>query len=215
MRKVIWLAGIICCMVFYSCSPKQEKPNIILLLTDDQRFDAVGYAGNEQIKTPNIDKLANEGVIFENAYVTTSICCASRASILSGQYALRHGIHGFHTDFSDTAMAQTYPLQLKEKAGYQIGFIGKYGIGLKGHPADKFDYWGCEKVHQPHYENFDSTGKMHHYTDIVNGRIINFLDEYANKGPFCLSVSFKAPHVEDKDPRQFIYHERYKELYSD
>jgi arylsulfatase A-like enzyme len=197
------------------CSKKVQHPNIIFLLTDDHRFDAMGYAGNQYIKTPNIDRLAAQGIIFENAYVTTSISCASRASILTGQYASRHGINDFNTDFSDAALFKTYPLILKNRAGYKIGFIGKYGVGLNNHPVDQYDYWGCEKVIQPRYENYDSTGKMTHYTDLVNNRIEEFLSTCGSDGPFCLSVSFKAPHVEDSDPRQFIYCERYSDYYKD
>lgn len=197
------------------CKQQKDMPNIIFLLTDDHRFDAMSYTGNQYIKTPNMDRLAERGIIFENAYVTTSISCASRASILTGQYASRHGIIDFNTDFSDAALVKTYPLILKNRAGYKTGFIGKYGVGLKKHPVDQYDYWGCEQVIQPRYENYDSTGKMTHYTDIVNGRIQEFLSTYGSDGPFCLSVSFKAPHVEDSDPRQFIYNERYSEYYKD
>jgi len=196
------------------CRQEKELPNIIFLLTDDHRFDAMGYTGNPYIETPNIERLAERGIIFENAYVTTSISCASRASILTGQYASRHGINDFKTDFSDSALFKTYPLILKIRAGYKIGFIGKYGVGLKKHPVDQYDYWDCEQVIQPRYENYDSTGKMTHYTDLVNDRIQKFLSAHGSDGPFCLSVSFKAPHVEDSDPRQFIYSERYSEYYS-
>ena len=198
-----------------SCDHKETPPNIIFLLTDDQRFDAMGYTGNSYISTPSIDRLAEHGIIFRNAYVTTSISCVSRASILTGQYASRHGINDFITDFSEEALMKTYPLILKNQAGYKIGFIGKYGVGLEKQPADRYDYWGCEKVIQPRYENYDSTGKMTHYTDIVNSRIEDFLSQYGGEAPFCLSVSFKAPHVEDSDPRQFIYNERYSEYYTD
>ncbi len=198
-----------------SCDHKETPPNIIFLLTDDQRFDAMGYIGNSYIRTPNIDRLAEHGIIFRNAYVTTSISCVSRASLLTGQYASRHGINDFNTDFSDVALMRTYPLMLKNQAGYKIGFIGKYGVGLEKQPAEMYDYWGCEKAIQPKYENYDSTGKMTHYTDIVNSRIEDFLSKYGGEAPFCLSVSFKAPHVEDSDPRQFIYNERYSEYYRD
>lgn len=197
------------------CRQEKPLPNIIFLLTDDQRFDAMGYTGNSYIKTPNIDRLAANGIIFQNAYVTTSISCASRASILTGQYASRHGINDFTTDFSDTALAKTYPLILKNRAGYKIGFIGKYGVGLNNHPVDQYDYWGCEQVIQPRYENYDSAGKMTHYTDLINNRIQEFLLVYGSDGPFCLSISFKAPHVEDSDPRQFIFNERYSDYYKD
>ena len=195
------------------CARQEQPPNIIFLLTDDHRFDAMGYTGNPYIKTPNIDRLAHGGIIFNNAYVTTSISCASRASILTGQYVSRHGINDFNTDFTDEALEKTYPLILKQQAGYKIGFIGKYGVGLKGHPSGSYDYWGCEQVIQPRYENFDSEGNMTHYTDIVNGQIEEFLSEFGNGGPFCLSVSFKAPHVEDNDPRQFIFNKRYADNY--
>ena len=198
-----------------SCDHKETPPNIIFLLTDDQRFDAMGYIGNSYIRTPNIDRLAEHGIIFRNAYVTTSISCVSRASLLTGQYASRHGINDFNTDFSDVALMKTYPLMLKNQAGYKIGFIGKYGVGLEKQPAEMYDYWGCEKAIQPKYENYDSTGKMTHYTDIVNSRIEDFLSKYGGEAPFCLSVSFKAPHVEDSNPRQFIYNERYSEYYRD
>jgi amino acid transporter len=104
------------------------RPNILLITTDQQRWDALGVAGNRFIKTPNLDRLARDGFYFRRSYVTTPICAISRASILSGQYARRHGIVDFAGTFSDSAMAQTYPMLLR-KAGYRTGFIGKYGVG--------------------------------------------------------------------------------------
>jgi len=199
----------------YGCREHKQQPNIIFLLTDDQRYDAMGYTGNPYITTPNIDRLAENGIIFNNAFVTTSISCASRASILTGQYASRHGISDFTTDLSDSALVRTYPLILKEKAEYRIGYIGKYGVGLNKQPADKYDYWNCVKAIQPKYENFDSTGKMIHFTDLINMQIEEFLDKFGTNGPFCLSVGFKAPHAEDADPRQFIYNKRYSDYYKD
>jgi arylsulfatase A-like enzyme len=86
--------------------------------------------GNKIIQTPNLDALANRGVLFNKAYVTTAICMVSRASLLSGQYMSRHKINDFNTDFKKEALAQTYPALLKQ-AGYRLGFIGKWGIGVK------------------------------------------------------------------------------------
>jgi arylsulfatase A-like enzyme len=201
---------------FQACQQSPpEPPNIIFLLTDDQRWDALGAMGNDIIRTPNLDRLANDGVLFTNAHVTTAICCCSRASILTGQYVSRHGINSFRTDLVGEALQQTYPLLLKNRAGYKIGFIGKYGIGLEQHPAGSYDYWTCEKVTQPDYENEDEDGNYLHYTDKVQQDIMGFLDRFGTQSPFCLSVSFKAPHVQDGDPRQFIYHPRYKDLYAD
>ena len=112
-------------LLIFGCNYKKEaaRPNIIFLLTDDHRADALGVAGNSIVKTPNLDKLANDGVRFTNACVTTSICCVSRASIFSGQYMQRHGIEDFVTSFSDEAWRESYPALLKA-AGYKTGFIG-------------------------------------------------------------------------------------------
>ncbi len=191
-----------------------KKPNIIYLLTDDQRSDAMGAMGNPLIKTPNLDKLANNGLLFQNAYVTTSICCVSRATMLSGQYMSRHGINDFATSFSKEAFAQTYPMLLK-KEGYRVGFIGKFGVGHpKDQPANLFDFWACTNKSQPDYEMKDENGNYLHHTDKVNNDIQDFLQTADKEEPFCLSVSFKAPHVQDNDPRQFIFQPRYAPMYA-
>lgn len=190
----------------------QQKPNIIFVLTDDQRWDALGAAGNKIIQTPNLDLLAKKGILFKNAYVTTSICCVSRASILSGQYQSRHKINDFKTDFTDEAVQNTYPLLLKQ-AGYKLGFVGKYGVG-DNPPINYFDYWTCTNKTQPDYLLKNKEGKLVHNTDSVSNDISIFLDRYAKSGPFCLSVGFKAPHEQDGTPPKFITQSRFDDLYS-
>src|SRR5580700_11774547 len=101
------------------------RPNILFLLADDLRWDTLGCVGNRIVQTPTIDALATRGVLFRNHFVTTSICCVSRASIFSGQYARRHHIEDFATDFTPQAFARTYPALLRA-AGYRTGFIGKF-----------------------------------------------------------------------------------------
>jgi len=198
-------------LILAGCTSREKsQPNVIFLLADDHRWDALGCMGNQIIQTPNIDRIANEGIIFENSYVTTSICAVSRASILAGQYASRTGIHDFATPFSAGALAKTYPAILKD-AGYYTGFIGKYGVGSQP-PDTLFDYWEA-MCGQPRYEHFDEDSNMTHYTRIVAGNIREFLGMTPGNQPFCLSVSFKAPHVQDGDPRQFIYDPAYKDLY--
>lgn len=195
---------------------EDSRPNVIFLLTDDQRFDALGAMGNPIIKTPNLDKLAQKGILFKNAYVTTSICCVSRASILSGQYESRHQINDFKTDFTEEALNKTYPILLKD-AGYKIGFIGKYGVG-DDHPAKLYDYWSCPEAQQPDYINRRGNGEIIHHTDSVGNDIDIFLNQYSNKEPFCLSVSFKAPHEQDGEngaAPEFIAQERYMDMYKD
>ncbi|WP_420147965.1 sulfatase [Spirosoma sp.] len=210
-------AGIIFFLLvnaFVSLAQKPAPPNIIFLLTDDHRWDALGVAGNRIIQTPNLDRLASQGVLFKNAYVTTAICCVSRASLLSGQYMSRHKITDFDTPFSPSALAQTYPLLLK-KAGYKIGFIGKYGVGTKHQPSTEYDYWSCTKKSQPDYEVLNAQGQLIHDTDTVSSDVQKFLGQFANQGPFCLSVSFKAPHELDGNPPTYVVQSRFKELYSD
>ncbi|MBN1805067.1 MAG: sulfatase [Sedimentisphaerales bacterium] len=193
---------------------EKNQPNIIFLLTDDHRADAMGCAGNRIIQTPNMDDLAVNGVRFTNAFVTTSICASSRASIFTGQWTRQHSIKDFATHFSEEALAQTYPMLLS-RAGYKIGFIGKYGVGQKKDlPTDKYDYWKGFPG-QGRYENEDENGNYKHLTRIMGEQAIEFLNGCTENQPFCLSVSFKAPHVQDTDPRQFIYDRAYSELYKD
>lgn len=210
----ILLACIIQRLHAQAITDSTERPNIIFVLTDDQRYDAMGAMGNSIIKTPNIDKLANNGILFKNAYVTTSICCVSRASLLTGQYQSRHHINDFDTDLSPQAFANTYPALLKN-AGYKLGFIGKFGVG-KNPPATMYDYWFNSEAGgklQPDYINIDANGNKVHDTDTIGRSINNFLEAFAGKGPFCLSVSFKAPHEQDGDPPTYVIQPRFAEMY--
>ena len=193
-------------------SKEMDRPNIIFLLADDQRADALSFAGNTILQTPNIDKLAAQGMYFENAYVTTSICAVSRASILSGQYARRHDIWGFNKSFTSEQLAQTYPLILRGN-GYKTGFIGKYGVGGPL-PSDKYDYWEGFGG-QGTFNQTDSAGNYIHLTEKIGNQIEDFIEIYKNdSNQFCLSVSFKAPHVEG-DPGYFNPDPKYADLYSE
>lgn len=104
-----------------------QKPNIIFILTDDQRWDALGFAGNMIIHTPHMDKLASSGIYFRNAFVTTPICAASRASLLTGLYERTHDYTFGKPNLNNQYMYESYPYLLK-KAGYATGFVGKFGV---------------------------------------------------------------------------------------
>lgn len=193
-----------------------DRPNIIFVLTDDQRYDALGAMGNSIIHTPNMDRLANAGVLFRNGYVTTSICCVSRASLLTGQYQSRHHISDFKTNLSPKALAESYPALLKD-AGYKLGFIGKFGVGLQP-PDSLFDFWVNSEAggkSQPDYITLDKNGREIHDTDTIGQAIGHFLDQFGSQGPFCLSVSFKAPHEQDGNPPTYVVQPRFKQMYSD
>ena len=187
-----------------------QKPNIIFLLTDDQGYKDLGCLGNEIIKTPNIDELGYNGTIFTNAYVTTSICVVSRASILTGQYARRHGIYDFVTSFTDRQWQNTYPMLL-QRNGYKTGFVGKLGVHewtRDSYPMNDFDAWYGVYVGQGEYDMYDDNGKPIHSTKRFGQQAIRFINNYKDE-PFCLSISFKANHGPMKiDPE-------YADLYKD
>ncbi|MBN1342426.1 MAG: sulfatase [Phycisphaerae bacterium] len=191
---------------------KSARPNFLILLTDDQRADTLGCMGNRIIKTPNLDELGSQGVIFNNAFVTTSICMASRTSILTGQYERRHGCTFGTPPLTEKAMAQTYPALLR-RAGYRTGFIGKFGVSVRN-PRQYFDVWEGFGG-QGKYEHKDEQGRPKHLTRIMGEQAESFLNGCRRDRPFCLSISFKAPHCQDGDPRQFIYDPAYKDLYKD
>lgn len=201
-------------LFFISFTKKQEhKPNIIFLLADDLRYNSLGCMGNSIVRTPAINRLATHGTLFKNAYVTTSICAISRASIFSGQYAARHRILDFKTDFTDSSRMNNFPALLKRN-GYYTGFIGKYGVGDKLPDAD-YHYWkGFPGQGVFFYK--DAAGKPLHSTDMMGDQAVEFLRTRDQSKPFCLQVSFKAPHVEDNNKLHngYVYSPFYENYYS-
>jgi len=193
------------------------RPNIVFILTDDQRWNALGCMGDPNVQTPNIDRLAHEGVLFQNHFVTTSICCVSRASILSGQYQRRHGIGDFAKPFTPEQWAQTYPALLRRN-GYYTGFIGKFGVGAPKAietMADKFDFWrGITGQGGKYFIEPGDTNRVHQ-TARYGGQALEFLETCPTNQPFCLSISFTAPHARDHMPREFTPDDRDETLYAD
>jgi len=172
-----------------------EQPNFIFMLTDDQRWDTLGCNGNPAIKTPNLDSMAKDGVNFKNSFVTTPICCTSRATILTGQYMRTHGIRDFSKPFTPEQMAMTYPCVLR-RSGYFTGFTGKWGVGAEKYNYDmykgEFDFWRGQ-VDQDEYWKDGKNGT--HQNVRMSSDADDFLKAAKESGkPFCLSISFKAPH---------------------
>ncbi|MCI0457577.1 MAG: sulfatase [Gemmataceae bacterium] len=186
-----------------------EQLNLVFLLADDLRWNALGYAGDRIVRTPHLDALAARGVQFRNHFVTTSICAVSRASIFSGQYARRHRIHDFATPFTPAAFARTYPALLRA-AGYRTGFIGKYGVG-NVMPVKEFDYWRGFPGQSRYFEKGDGE----HLTKKMGDQAQEFLAACDGTRPFCLSISFKAPHAQDNAPREYPPDPRDEQLYAD
>ena len=181
-----------------------QRPNIIFFLSDDHRWDRLSCAGHPVLKTPNIDRLAAEGARFPNMFVTTSICAASRASILTGLYERTHGFTFGTPPISEKHIGDSYPVRLRA-AGYRTGFIGKFGVGVpRGAREKMFDYF--QAIGRNPYLKKQKDGTLRHETEMCGDRAIEFLKNNPKEKSFCLSVSFNASHAEDRDRRPGIGH---------
>jgi arylsulfatase A-like enzyme len=197
LKATGWTAAAFLAPGCFSRRPPGRNPNILFLLVDDQRNDTLGCAGHPIIKTPVIDSLAAGGVRFRNAFVTTSICAASRASILTGLFERTHRYTFGTPPLSAANMAKSYPALLRA-AGYRTGFIGKYGVRTEGEPESAmFDYF---KSHggNPYFKQ-QPDGSLRHETEVAGDRAIDFLEGNPEGRPFCLSISFNASHAADWD----------------
>lgn len=210
IKLLALITVLVACPVFAAESSDRERPNIIVLLTDDQRWDMIGKL-HPILETPNIDRLASEGVLFSNNFCTTSICAVSRTSIMTGQYARRHQVTDFATGMSEEQIAQSYPGRLRA-AGYHIAFVGKYGIGREL-PRDSYDYFDGFAGQGVYMNEID--GKQVHMTRKLADMTLNYLKDAPTDKPYCLSVSFKAPHVQDRHATPFLYDPEFDDLYAD
>jgi len=212
----------------------KEKPNIVFLLCDDLRWNAMGHMGNEFTITPNIDELAHESVRFQYAYHVSPVCMPSRASIMLGQYLGTHG-SGFNRPSNYIVTAEeynsSYPAVLKS-GGYYTGFIGKFGFAVgEGEKIDNhkledkeeympkayFDRWygfPGQGSYRPRkdgtFNGYENSWDAEHLNEFMGYQAIEFIEDAKASGkPFCLSVSFKAPHA-PFDPEK-----KFRELYDD
>ncbi|MDP4845813.1 MAG: sulfatase-like hydrolase/transferase [Akkermansiaceae bacterium] len=191
-----------------------KRPNIVFLMTDDQRWDMLGCYGRTDVITPHIDKLAEQGVTFDKAYYAVAICMPSRTTMFTGRYFSDHRV-GFTYPYNRTLpaaeFADSYPAKMKE-AGYRTGFVGKFGIRLEA----------MEPTTKKHFDFFVQGGKIWPREDgelvkIVKRRppeertlikgdaMIRFLETQPADQPFCLSISFDAVK-NDRDSQMYTPH---------
>lgn len=191
-------------------SAPSARRNVILILTDDQRFDALGCMGHPFLETPHLDTLAREGCHFENAFVTTALCSPSRASILTGLYAHSHGVLDNVSPFP--SKLTTFPEVLQQN-GYETAFIGKWHMGGETDaPRPGFNRWISFRGQGVYYDpvlNFDGDRReVKGYTsDLLTDYAEAFLRQPRDK-PFFLYLSHKAVHSE------FMPAERHKGCYA-
>ncbi len=194
-----------------SAAAKGRRPNIIFILTDDQRYSAMGCAGHPYVKTPNMDRLAAEGALLRNAFVTTSLCSPSRASFLTGCYAHAHGV--FTNGSGDLDRSRTTFPMLLRKAGYETAFIGKWHMGSNASPRPGFDHW-VSFAGQGRYFNctLNVDGQARKATKYTADELVDHAIRFVRKKrdkPFMLYLSHKAVHAPFTPPK------RYADLYKD
>ena len=184
-----------CASIGQTKAAQSKRPNIIFIMTDDHASHALSCYGSKINKTPNLDRLAKEGMLFKNSFCTNSICAPCRAVILTGKYSHLNGVIDNRKRFDGSQ--QTFP-KLLQKVGYQTAMIGKWH--LKTDPTG-FDYWnvlpGQGTYYNPAMKEMGQRKKYTGYTtDIITDHCLKWLKERKADKPFCLMYHHKAPHRE-------------------
>ena len=196
------VSGLCCAATAFA----DVRPNIIFLMADDQCTNSLGCYGTQGVRTPNLDQLAKDGIVFDNHYDTTAICMASRANVMTGMYEFKTGCNFGHGALLRQHWMASYPVLLKQ-AGYNTAFAGKFGFevtdraGTKGQlPEDDFDVWGGGPG-QTSYVTRKNKSIAHYADEYPHSTLAygafgrDFIRDAARQPrPFCLSISFKAPH---------------------
>lgn len=213
MKNYLFLLLVLSCLV--SCDKKVKKPNVVFVFADQWRAESTGYAGNPDVKTPNLDKLASEGVNFTNSIVTMPVCTPYRAMLLTGQYPLKNGM--FMNDIALNPDSQSFA-KLYKKEGYNTAYIGKWHLDGNGRSAfipkerrQGFDYWKVlECSHEYNNSNYwGNDDKLHSWegydAEAQTKDAIAYIKEQAKSDkPFTLMLSWGPPHAPYKTaPKEF------------
>lgn len=187
-----------------------SPPNILFILVDDQRHDSLGCAGHPILKTPTIDRLAEQGMRFENMFVSTSICMASRASIFTGLTETGHGYTGGSfpaTPVISSDVDTAFPVLLRQ-SGYRTGFFGKQHVRFQEGTDEALNrmFDDHATIHRRPYFKEQSDGSLRHTAELIGDQSVAFLESQSSDQPFCLYMSFNISHAEDGDKRPGIGH---------
>ena len=195
---------------------EQTHPNVIIIMSDDQGAWAMGCAGNSEIRTPNLDRLAAEGIRFSNFFCASPVCSPARASFLTGRMPSQHGVHDWiksgNIEVEDgvTWCGKDRPIEylrgltgfteILARNGYMCGFSGKWHLGDSGRAQKGHSYWHAHSLGGDHYKNyyvFENSSELVHktqyVTDYFTDKALDFLGEWER--PFCLSLHYTAPHA--------------------
>lgn len=190
-----------------ACGGRAEplRPSFVLVYTDDQRYDCAGATGNTLIDTPELDRLARAGMVFDRAYCTTSRCCPARASVLTGKYANATGIWDNGSEVDLNATQTTFPERL-QRLGYHTAFFGKWHLPNPGAaPRPGFDRWvGYEGpghyVDQPLNVDGERVATKGFQTDVLTDYAVRFVEEQGAERPFFLMLALKNCHTPLQPP---------------
>jgi arylsulfatase A-like enzyme len=172
-----------------------KRPNIVIIISDDHAYQAISAYGNNLMQTPNIDRIAKEGVLFNKGYVTNSICGPSRAVILTGKYSHKNGFKDNENSRFD-GNQDSFVKQLKN-SGYQTAWIGKWHLETK---PQGFDFWQIlpsqGQYYNPDFQMMDGSKKRNegYVSDVIEDVSENWLDNRDQDKPFCLVIGHKATH---------------------
>jgi choline-sulfatase len=201
-----------------------KRPNVIFILTDDQGYWALGCAGNKEIRTSNIDKLAETGIRFENFFCTSPVCSPARASLLTGRTPSQHGVHDWirmgNGEKNDDVPIEylegiTGYTELMASHGYTCGISGKWHLGAAAYPQKGFSHWfvtlgGGSTYHDVKmYRGRELVQTKGYSTDVITDDAISFIDECCDKSadkPFYLNIAYQAPHspLVDQHPEEYV-----------
>jgi N-acetylglucosamine-6-sulfatase len=232
MRSPCWLIAALTVLPFTALpatAGAPPRPNIVFILIDDLRADDIGCAGHPFVKTPNIDRLAREGVRFRNMFATTPLCSPSRASFLTGQYAHTHGVIDNRDNTAHSMTLMTWP-RLLQRANYSTGYVGKWHMGTADAARPGFDRWvsftfeprpGKKSAGYVDPEiNIDGARSVFkgYMTDILTDQAVQFIESSRGR-PFALYLAHKAVHPDLSLPFEkadyFVPADRHKKLYAD
>ena len=189
-----------------------DRPNVIVILTDDQGPWALGCCGNHELQTPHIDRLASEGVRFENWCCVSPVCSAARASLITGRLPSQHGVHDWIRGGNSTQQpgpngeliryldGQTTYVDCLAEAGYSCGLSGKWHLGDSHHPQHGFSYWfahahgGGMYIKWPRVDGMELVTETEYVTYRTTEQALAFLEQQDGSAPFYLSVHYTAPH---------------------
>lgn len=203
----------LCASIFiFSCARKPTRPNIVFIMTDDHSYQAISAYGSEISKlapTPNIDRLAKEGMLFQRAFVENSICTPSRACLMTGLYSHQNGQRQLFEGIDTT---KVFVSELLQRAGYQTALIGKWHMSCEPKGFDTYRILNRQgQYYNPVFKTESSNGKYiqeeGYATTLITDHAIQFLKMKNSDKPFCLFVHHKAPH------RNWMPDSKYLDLY--